>query len=280
MPTCASCKNKRSDDRCSNSALNGILFCGVHSRTKNPRLWTSVHKIDCKIVKIQKIWKGYFIRKRLQLAGPGVLKRTSCNNKDELISLEPITSISPFDYFGFEESGKTYGFDIRTAIDALHRTGNNPFTRQPFSMESRKRLREIYGYRLRKRLENYYENNILKTPESLLHNRWVQICQMVEENGFFNITPNIFLGLNKSQLYIFLNMIHTDVQAWASEHKSLTSKRFRYLVWIKNCIKKFNHPNTLHYYSYTVASCLCVLLYDCIDSYNLCFIIMSALYRL
>jgi hypothetical protein len=280
MPGCASCKNKRTDERCTNSALNGLLFCGIHSRTKKPRLWAQVNGLDTKIIQIQKLWKGYFIRKRLRLAGPGVLKRSLCNNQDELISLEPISTVDPFNYFGFEEHGKVYGFDIRTVIDALYRTGNNPFTRQPFSMESRKRLRESYGFRLRRRLENYYEHNILRTPDLLLQNRWTQVCQMIEENGFYNIHQNIFLGLNKSQLYVFLNMIHTDMQAWASEHNPVHSKRFRYLVWIKNGIKKFNQPNDIQYHSFTVASLLCILLYDCVDSYNVCFIIMSALYRL
>lgn len=280
MPSCASCKNKRSDERCTNSSLSGILFCGVHSRTKNPRLWTTVHGIDAKLITIQKLWKGYFLRKRLRLAGSGVLKRSLCNNQDELISLESITTVNPLDYFGFEENGKIYGFDIRTVIDALYRTGSNPFTRQAFSMESRKRLRELYGIRLRSRLDNYYEHNIPRTPELLVRNRWTQVCQIIEENGFYNIDQNIFSGLNKSQLYIFLNMIHTDMQAWAAEHTPIHSKRFRYLVWTKNALKKFNQVNDLQYYSFTVASLLCILLYDCVDPYNLCFIIMSALYRL
>lgn len=280
MPACAACKNKQTTERCNRPALNGLLLCGVHSRSKAPKLWTHVHGIDSKLIQVQKLWRGYFVRKQLQLAGPGVLKRSLCNNSDELITLDSIQTVSPFDYFGFEEGGKVYGFDIRTIIDALHRTTTNPFTRQPLSIESRKRIREIYGYRLRKRLENYYEHNILKTPDALLQNRWTQVCQIMEENGFFNIHPNLFIGLNKTQLYIFLNMIHDDMTVWASEHNPILSKRFRYLVWVKNAIKKFNRVNELTYYSFNVASVLCVILYDCVDPYNLCFIIMSALYRL
>lgn len=280
MPTCASCKNKQSTDKCNRPALNGLLFCGVHSKSKHPRLWTTVHGVDSKIVQIQKLWRGYFIRRRLQLAGPGALKRSVCNNQDELITFESISTVSPFDYFGFEESGKVYGFDVRSIIDSLHRTASNPFTRQPLTIDTRKRIREIYGYRLRKKLDNYYEHNILKTPEALLQNRWTQVCQIIEENGFFNINTNLFLGLNKTQLYIFLNMIHNDMTVWASEHDPMSSKRFRYLVWVMNAIKKFNRANDLSYYSFNVASVLCVILYDCVDPYNLCFIIMSALYRL
>lgn len=280
MPTCAACRNKQTNDRCSRSALAGLLLCGVHSRSKIPRIWTKVNGHDNKIIRIQKIWKGYFTRKQLKLAGPGVLKRSLCNNSDELILFEPISTIHPLNYFGFEESGKVYGFDIRTIIDVLHRTSENPFTRQPLSIESRKRIREIYGFRLRKKLDNYYEHNVLRTPEALLQNRWTQVCQIIEENGFFNIHPNLFIGLNKSQLYILLNMICNDIKVWASEHNPVLSKRFRYLVWLKNSIKKFNKVSDLSYHSFTAASVLCIILYDCVDSYNVCFTIMSALYRL
>lgn len=281
MPVCAACKNAKSTDRCSNNSLKGVIFCGVHARTKNQRIWSTVNGFDSKVVKIQKVWKGYSIRKWLQLAGPGVLKRSLCNNEDELIIFEPIQTVHPFDYFGFEENGKIYGFDIRSIIDALHRTGANPFTRQPLTIESRTRIHQIYGYRIRHRLPNYYEHNTLKTPDALLQNRWTQVCQIIEENGFFNVHPNIFLALNKSQLFILLNMIANDIQVWASEHKSSQSSRYKYLTWIKTAITKFyNRVEPIHYYSYNVAGVLRIILYDCVDAYNVCFIIMSALYRL
>jgi hypothetical protein len=215
----------------------------------------------------------------LVLAGPGVLKRSLCNNEDELISLEPIADVHPLMYFGFEEHGKTYGFDIRTIVDALHRTCTNPFTRQPLSIECRKRLRAVYGYRLRRRVDNYYEHNLPRTPELLLQNRWTQVCQMIEENGFFDIHPNLFRGLSKSQLYVLLSMIYSDMQAWSSENKS-SLKRIKYLFWIKKTLKKFSRPAENQYYSFTTATLFCILLYDCVDSYNISFIIMSALYKL
>jgi hypothetical protein len=281
MTVCAACKNKKSNDRCLNNSLRGVVFCGVHSRVKNPRIWTRVHGYDSKVINIQKLWRGYIIRKRLRLAGPGVLKRSMCNNEDELITFESIKSIHPFDFFGFEENGKVYGFDIRSIVDSLHRTGTNPFTRQNLTIDSRIRIRQIYGYRLRNKLENYYEHNALRTSETLIQNRWIQVCQIIEENGFFDVHPNIFISLNKSQLYIFLNMILNDLQALAAEHKSSDSRRYKYILWVKNAIQKFHiRSEPLQYYSFNVASTLSVLLYDCIDCYNICFIIMSALYRL
>lgn len=248
---------------------------------KKRRLWTTVHGLDDKIIKTQKLWRGYIVRKRLSLAGPGVLTRKVCNNQDELISLEPIEKVSPFDYFGFEENGKVYGFDIRTTLDSLHRGGANPFTRQPFTIECRKRLRDIYGYRMRHKLENYYENNIFRTPESLVRNRWTQVCQMIEENGFYtDIYVNTFLGLNRTQLFIFLRMICNDIQIWAQEHKKPGSRRIKYFVWVKEALRKLNMEMDMRQFSFIVASVLCIMLYDCAEPYNICFIIMSSLYKL
>lgn len=280
MPACIACKNKQSNDRCTNSALNGVLFCGVHSRTKTRRIWTVINNVDTKLVAIQKVWRGYMVRKLLKLAGPGALKRITCNNQDELISLEPISSVNPLNYFGFEENGKIYGFDIRTIIDALHRTGANPFTRQPLTIECRRRVRELYGYRMRNKLENYYEHNGLKTPDSLITDRWTQVCQIIEENGFYNLHPNIFLHLNKSQIHVFLNMVCNDIQIWAAEHKRPDSRRLKYYVWLRRALGKMNRTVDVKYYSFLGASVLAMILYDCVDSYNICFIIMSALYRL
>lgn len=282
MALCSSCKNKTSNERCSSPALSGLSLCGRHIRVRSPRLWHIVNNVDTKVTLISKIWKGYIIRKRIKLAGPGSLKRQQCNNSDELVSLEPINTVDIFDYFGFQENDKVYGFDVRTILDTLQRSmvPTNPYTRQPLSIDDRKRLREIYSYRVRHKLPTSYEHNTLRTTDIILTNRWTQLCQIVEENGFFNINPNIFLGLNKSQLYAFLAMIHNDLKTWAAEHKPPHSKRFLYVFWSNNVMKKYSTAQTVAEYSFFVSSILLSILYDSVEPYTICFILMSALYRL
>jgi hypothetical protein len=277
-----SCRNKTSKDRCPNSALPGLKFCGVHSKLKTHRLWTDINNIHNRVILISKIWKGYFIRKKLDLAGPGVLYRSKCHNQEELLSLETIKEISPFDYFGFEENDKIYGFDIRTMFDVLNRNliPINPYTRQPLSIATRRRLREMYAYRFRNKLPVFYENNKLSGADVILSNRWLQLCQIAEENGFFNINPNLFLGLNRTQLYIFLTMILNDVKTWAAEHKDKDSKRFLYAYWIQNILNKYSVTQSSMQYSFYVSTILLTILYNSTEPYSLCFIIMSALYRL
>ena len=282
MVLCSSCKNKTSNERCSSPALSGLSLCGRHIKVRSPRLWHVVNNVESKITSITKIWRGYLVRKRLKLAGPGVLKRNQCNNSDELVSLEPITSVDVFDYFGFRENDKVYGFDIRTILDTLQRnlTPINPYTRQPLPIEDRKRLRDVYSYRVRHKLSTSYEHNTFRTTDLILTNRWTQICQIMEENGFFNINPNLFLGLNKSQLYALLAMIHNDLKTWAAEHKPPHSKRFLYVFWTNNVMKKYSTAQSVAEYSFFVSSILLSILYDSVEPYPICFIFMSALYRL
>jgi len=282
MALCASCKNKTSDDRCESLALPGISLCGIHAKTKFPRLWTVVNGVDKKVTLISKIWKGYSIRKKLELAGPGALNRTKCVNQEEIVTFENIRTVDAFNYFGFEESGKIYGFDIRSMLDIFRRSLNpvNPYTRQIISISDRKRLRELYGYRIRNRLQNLYDTHSLYSIELQIENRWTQICQIAEENGFHDVKPNLFLELNRTQLFILLTMIHNDLKTWAAEHKPPHSKRFLYVFWTSNVLKKFSNVRSTEEYSFFVSSILLSILYDSVESYNVCFIIMSALYRL
>jgi len=279
---CTSCKNKLSNDRCRNTALPGIVFCGIHSKLKTHRLWVDVNDVQRRTTCISKRWKGYIVRKLLTLAGPGVLNRSVCHNQEELLSFEPMTTIRPSDYFGFEEHQKVYGFELRTMFDILNRSAVplNPYTRQPLQLADRKRLRELYGYRHRNRLPIFYDNNKLVGSTAVLENRWLQLCQIAEEHGFYDIHPNLFLGLNRTQLYIFLTMILNDLKTWSAEHKGKASKRVIYAFWVQTILNKYQTTPSTSQYSFYVSTILLTMLYKSVESYSICFIIMSSLYRL
>ena len=275
MVLCASVKNRASKDQCPHNALRGFTLCGRHVRAKNVVLWADANQINEKVAKIGKVWRGYFVRKLLTLSGPGNLKRSLCNNADELMSMEPMTTVYPTDYFGFEENGKVYGFDIRSILDSFYKQlhPTNPYTRQVLSIETRKRVRSLYRYRLAAKLDCFYDHNKPKGVTQIIENRWLQICQIIEENGFFDIEPNIFRTMNKSQLYIFLSMVCNDL-------KANPAIRPNYVFWIQNVLHKYSFTDQLDRYSYYVSGILLSILYDIREQYTLCFIIMSALYRL
>jgi hypothetical protein len=187
---CSSCKNKTSNDRCSAPALKGLLFCGKHAKAKHPRVWSIVNNVDTHAVFIQKIWKGYIIRKKISIAGPGAMKRSLCHNDEDIVTFEEKTKISPLDYFSFEESGKIWWFDIRSMLQySLNNLiVTNPYTRQPLPSEAKERLRSIYLYRLHTNQPNAHsENNTKLTIQEYVSQNWIQLCKILELNAFIEV---------------------------------------------------------------------------------------------
>lgn len=75
-------------------------------------------------------------------------------------------------------------------------------------------------------------------------------------------------------------MIHNDLKTWAAEHKPPHSKRFLYVFWTNNVLKRYPNAQNVAEYSFYVSSILLSILYDSVEPYPITFIIMSALYRL
>ena len=281
MITCAAIKNKTSTDRCPYKAAKGLKFCGRHAKVKDPKLWSDLVHADDKIVLIQKVWRGYYIRHRLKLAGPGVLKRSVCHNEEELVTMDSKTEVSPLDYFAFEEAGKVYWFDIRSISEQLRRmnTPNNPYTREPLSMETRTRLRKLATLRNRLKLPTQHEQARNTDPIEMILSRWRQVSQISEECGFFGINPELFASLNRTQLFMFVNMMRQDTLALANEHKS-NPTILKYAAWFKRLINEYSTGVEYVRFSFLVSTVLSIILHECRDPYTMCFVIMSALYRL
>jgi len=280
--SCVSCKNQTSFDRCTNRPLKGLIFCGKHVKVKSPRIWKDVNNLDSKAVRIQKVWRGYSLRQWLLLAGPGVLKRSICHNDEELVTLEDKESVNPLDYFAFEENEKVYWFDIRslsencmTKVDPT-----NPYTREPISIETRRRLRALCVKRDRNKLENMHNTRGSRTVDEIIHTTWINICQIIIENGFFEMSPLYFVSLNRSQLFIFISILRQDLTAWAAEHTNPKSRRYRYVFWMKRLIDEYSKGMDLPRVSYLTGRVLTAILNDVPNNYPVCFIIMSALHRL
>jgi hypothetical protein len=209
-----------------------------------------------------------------------VLNRSICHNDEELVTLDDKHSVHPFSYFAFEEAGKVYWFDIRSIAEHCLKNTTNPYTRQPISLETRKRMRQISTLRWRRKLPILHDDEKQESVEDGILKNWRCIGQIIEENGFFDVNIETFSTLNRSQLYVFLLMISNDLKAWAAEHKSRYSVRHKYSVWAWKILKLFSpssHPLKIQFITSRV---LLNILNDCAAPYNVCFIIMSSLYRL
>ena len=277
---CASCKNKSSNVQCENNSLKGLIFCGKHARSKIPRLWKDVNSADDKVIKIQKIWRGYFIRNWIKLAGPGVLNRKICHNQESGVTMDNIKTIHPLNYFAFEEDRMVYCFDIRSLTELAVTVINpqNPYTRKPLTTDTRQKLRKICIWRYHKKISNEHETKRLTLLE-IVRCSWIYICQIISENGFFDIPPEFFLAMNRSQLLSFSIMIRNDLDAWACEHKK-GSRRYNYARWFKNIINEHKRGANVGRLSYLNSRILGTILNDYPEQYPICFIIMSAMHRL
>lgn len=279
MTVCTSCKNKTSLERCTNKALANFTMCKMHVKSKNPRVWSTVNNIDPKVLMIQRIWRGHRIRRWIKLGGPGATEPKIRHNTEDMCTMEE--NVHPLEYFGFEEDTKVYWFDIRTFLQYMNTAKQlvNPYTRKELTLETRKRARTLYVLRRIHKLPVVCDVQPNRSIVDVTTNLWRVVSHIIEENGFSDINPLLFESLNNVQLFILTTMISNDIKAWAAEHKSIQSQRWKYFNWSSK-LTKFVYENDRESISYSTAKVLSTILYDSVEPYSVCFIIISAMFRL
>jgi len=95
-------------------------------------------KMDSKIVYIQKVVRGHFVRKSIQLRGPALRNRGICVNQTDFYTMEPLEEIEFDQFFSYSEENPTgnyvYGFDHNSLLEMLK---NRPYRLQnPYNREN------------------------------------------------------------------------------------------------------------------------------------------------
>lgn len=225
---CFSRKKKNSIERCSNKCLKNLMFCGVHVKLKYKKLWFDDKHIES-FIKFQAQCKRRLITNVLKLAGPGVLNRSVCHNTEELFTCEEAKELTPKNYFAFEEDGKIYWFDIRTIYQWSGQSlePQNPYTKQPLTIETRKRIKRIIGIRELYNVPIFHNPKYLQTVDQIKF-IWIQIIQILNENLFADITEPYFVHLDENQILNFCNNIYREVKCWYGKKNNLGI----YCLWI------------------------------------------------
>lgn len=206
---CASVRKKGAYDQCSAKAVLGHSLCGRHVKCKSPVLWADAHRPRVlPLVRFQAIVRGWMVRSRLALAGPGVLRRGALANDED-----PVTSVSkdrqaPDEYIAFEEGGKTWWFGFSTLWTWAIRSPTNPYTRTPLSPETRARLWAIWSHRSRTRAPLPAEPTLL---DERLAARWTVLCRIFADNGFEDIHPAQFRGFVKADYLSMFILLKRDL---------------------------------------------------------------------
>ncbi len=259
-------------------------------RTKSVRLWSEHNPIIRKrIVRIQALWRGFFIRRLMRLAGKGVLSRKMCHNDDEMVTGTAKDKVHPFDYFSVEEDGKIWWFDQRSMIEwsekNLHIT--NPFTRTRLSCQDYRRLRLLRLFRTRKSMPILHsEDDDILDDEEIRDNRWLRIVQIFTESGFGDlIHPNHFVALSYDHLKMFMNSLVEDTRGWMYERDGpedpyvLKSKRWRYHTLLRANRNIMHTYAELEVLSRDIAGLLLSCLNNIGDPTEFVFFILTALIR-
>jgi hypothetical protein len=274
---CASVKKKGSKDQCDATAIFGHTLCGRHARCKaeNLTLWANVHSSrGASLTKYQALVRGFLVRRRLAMGGPGVLKRGDLANDEDLETCEEKEKEHPFTYFGFEEGGKIWWFHFHTLWRWCLRQEipTNPYTKVPLTPATRTRLRSMMSYQRRHGLELPSESS---NPDDRLQGRWNIVCQLFSDNGFGDLPPSAFARMNKNEIVTMFRMLRDDLYVAYSD-KSVTRK-----IALHYCMRILHTAWTAPPQSIALQGsyALMLILLQPKSPYVLAFTVLSALYR-
>lgn len=280
-----SVRSKKCFERCKANALRGLLLCKRHAKMKLPQLWVPDRLSDKEVcaVMIQALWKGYTIRNKLYLAGPGVLSRSVCHNDDDIVTGIEKEKQDPFQYFAFEEAGKVWWFDVRSIIQWSLQNVEilNPYTKQPLDIDTRRRMHELYHLRLRNKITSLHPYVEELTSVAITARRSIRIVQIMHENGFLDTNIVDFVDLDMAGIWIFMNMFLKEASVYAAEHKNNASVRHKYVWWIRDSLRQY----LIHYGQYRSIqtqffAILLAILVNAKDPFPYCFMIAGILYKL
>jgi len=272
MKLCAAIRQTGSDHACEKTALPGCTLCLTHLRSRNVTLWSTYHAVKSnRVARIQALARGWLLRRRLALAGPGVLCRKELANQEDLETCEEASREYPMDYFAFEESGKVWWFHFPTLWRWMCRNLDpvNPYTKVPLSTDTRIRLRAMWRYK------RIYES-IPAEPntEDRIRLRMNVVSQLLQDHGFGQIAPTLFCELSRSQWVALFRMVRDDL---AINVPQLRIQRMtkRYIEYFEELMP----PLTPAQFQDQASRVLFLILMFPKDPYSIAFTILSALYR-
>jgi hypothetical protein len=115
-------------------AKNLRLFITGSKQVLIERIKTHFDKFSKSII-IQKIFRGFIVRKSFQLRGDAFKNRSLCINNTDFYTLEPLSNIPLESFFSYKGEGDfIYGFDINSVISLIKNNNQtkliNPYNRE------------------------------------------------------------------------------------------------------------------------------------------------------
>ena len=165
------------------------------------------------IIKIQKKFRGYLVRKYKRLHGPATLNRKLCTNKDDFITMEPVEEINYHQFFSYKDEDEfIYGFDLGSLYNLFLKTKNddsqqfkNPYNRNMIPRKVIQNIKSIIklGKLLKIHINLQFEDDTQNVSfEKNVELRALSLFQSIDALGNYS-NPQWFLSLTRLQLIKF-----------------------------------------------------------------------------
>jgi len=166
-------------------------------------------KSSSHVIKLQRLFRGFIIRKMFKLRGSVVFKnREQCVNKEDFLTMDSLNKISPIDFFSFEDDDKhIYGFHIMSIYNLIKNNDNilNPYTRKELNEDIITNIYKIIKICkiMKIPIDIVIQNeNCDLSVKRKIEMRTIEIFQTINSLGNYS-EPRWFLNLSKNELYKF-----------------------------------------------------------------------------
>jgi hypothetical protein len=162
------------------------------------------------IIKIQKVFRKFLVKRYKELHGPASLNRKLCTNADDFVSMEPVEEINFHQFISYKDSDDfIYGFDIISLHNLFLKSGDeikNPYNRNIIPESIFKNIR--YLIRLSKILKikinlNFEDDTKNISSEKSIELRALTLFQTIDSLGNYS-NSKWFLTLNRNELIKFI----------------------------------------------------------------------------
>lgn len=167
------------------------------------------------VTKIQKIIKGYLLRKCNTLRGPAFMKRHLCTNNIDFLTMEPLNTLLYSQFFSYADNDNfIYGFDIMSLHNLICKSENgiqNPYNRNEIPsivVSQLKELLHINNTIFKTKINIEIPNNNITFNKNII-SRIIGLFQDMDSLGNYT-DPNWILSLSRIKLIQFISYL-TDI---------------------------------------------------------------------
>ena len=221
-----------------------------------------------KVIKIQRIIRGYIVKKSFQLRGEALKNRAICVNNTDFYTLEPLNEIDFEVFYSYkDEKNFQYGFNVTSLIKLMKNKNKeilNPYNREPMTNQVimdifslYKKIHLLFPYILEqedmpthKPINNVpMINNIHSNIHSNIHNN-IQLTQEIQ---------NKIRNIREKPIPVRINELFMEIDQLGNYTESTWFSRLSIRDYVKLYRSLYDIWNYRAQLSHTMKQKICIL---------------------